>query len=338
MASILGSLIRNATRKDGDRLNIISFPTHESYQSSLAGTNADFWLWRGEGIKDWCTSYRQLPKNHHLLDPNKGDEQIPVDVNIDAILSQNPAGQFPVAYKLSKNLHVPLITITHTLPPPNADANYLQQIKNMRGDENIFISEFSRDAWGWGESEARVIHHGIDSEKLFKPNPRKTRDKHILSVVNDWRNRDWCCNFSGWERVTKGLPVKVLGDNPGLSQPAKSLTDLINNYQGSLVFLNTSTISPVPTALLEAAACGCAIVSTSNCMIPEIFTNGKDSYLTNDDKAMRIYLEKLLADPALAQKMGSAARETVRTKFGLDKFVQNWDMVLRESSNLIFKG
>ncbi len=321
MASIIGSILKSATREDGDRLNILTFPTHESYQSGLAGTNADFWLWRGEGIKDWNPQYRQLPKNHHLLDPNRGDGQIPLDVNFDAILSQNPEGQFPVAFKLSKSLHVPLITITHTLPPPNIPPQYLEQMKTLKGDINVFISEYSRNAWGWGD-DAKVIHHGIDTDKLFKPNPRKQREKHILSVVNCWKDRDWCCNYSGWERVTKGLPVKVLGDNPGLSSPANTLTELINTYQGAQVFLNTSTISPVPTALLEAASCGCAIVSTSNCMIPEIFTTGKDAYLTNDEKAMRIYLEKLLNDPDLAKRMGETARKTVQARFGIDAFVK----------------
>lgn len=337
MASLLGSVIRNATRKPGDRLNIISWPTHESYQASMANVNADFWLWRGEGIKDWNNSYRQLPRNHHLLDPNKGEDQLPPDVNFDCILSQNPAGQFPVAYKLSKVLHLPLVTITHTLPPPTVPYGYLEEVKQMRGDVNVFISEFSRNVWGWTDDEAEVIHHGIDT-KLFKPNERKQREKHILSVVNCWKDRDWCCNYSGWERVTKNLPTKVLGDNPGLSSPAKSLTELISTYQGSRIFLNTSTISPVPTSLLEAAACGCAIVSTSNCMIPEIFTHDKNAFLTNDEKAMRIYLERLLADPGLAKKMGDEARKVVEEKFGLSAFVANWDAILQKTSNLVFKG
>jgi glycosyltransferase involved in cell wall biosynthesis len=73
-------------------------------------------------------------------------------------------------------------------------------------------------------------------------------------------------------------------------------------------------------------------------MIPEIFSNGKDAYLTNDERAMRIYLEKLLADPGLAQKMGEAARRTVQEKFALKNFVNNWNNVLEEASNLVFKG
>jgi glycosyltransferase involved in cell wall biosynthesis len=274
------------------------------------------------------------------LDPSKGDEQLPVDVNFDCILSQNNFAHFHIAQKLSKFLHLPIVSLTHTLPPPNdvSNYNYLDRVKQMSGDVNVFISEFSRASWGWNEDNAKVVHHGIDTERLFKPNPRKQREKHILSVVNDWKNRDWCCGYSIWERATKGLPVKVLGDNPGLSEPAKSLTDLINNYQGSRIFLNTSTVSPVPTSLLEAASCGCAIVSTNTCMIPEIFSNGKDAYLTNDERAMRIYLEKLLADPGLAQKMGEAARRTVQEKFALKNFVNNWNNVLEEASNLVFKG
>ena len=120
------------------------------------------------------------------------------------------------------------------------------------------------------------------------------REPICLSVVNDWANRDWCCGFTIWQGVTKGLPVSVLGDTPGLSKPASSFDKLVRAYQSSRIFLNTSTISPVPTSLLEAMACGCAVVSTATCMIPEIIKNGVNGFISNDEEELKEMLVELL--------------------------------------------
>lgn len=336
MSTTLGSVIRRAVRKPGDRLNVLSFPTHESYQNCLSSVNAEFYLFRGQGIKDWNPAYRTLPKNHHLLDSQKGERQLPLDVDFDVVLSQNLAGQFPVAYQVSKKLHIPLINLTHTLPPPGQPPQYIEQAKSMKGDINIFISDFNRSEWGWSEDEAVVLHHGIDTG-LFKPG-RGERQERILSVVNDWINRDWCCGYKTWERLSKFFPGQtyVLGDTPGLSKPAKSTFELVKAYQESRIFLNTSTVSPVPTALMEAMAAGCACVSTATCMIPTIIQNGVNGFITNDEKEMRQYLQTLLDNPDLAAKLGAAARQTIEEKFSIGEFVKNWDAVLEKAASLPF--
>ena len=119
----------------------------------------------------------------------------------------------------------------------------------------------------------------------------------------------------------------VLGDTPGLSVAAQSTEHLIQEYCSSRIFLNTSLISPVPTCLLEAMACGCAIVTTSTCMIPEIIKNGENGYISNDPIKLREYVERLLSDEKLATKLGLAARETIINNFSLDNFVNKWNEV-----------
>ena len=53
MHAALSSVIRSATRKDGERLNIITFPTHERYQSNMADVNANFYLINHPKMKKW---------------------------------------------------------------------------------------------------------------------------------------------------------------------------------------------------------------------------------------------------------------------------------------------
>lgn len=147
-----------------------------------------------------------------------------------------------------------------------------------------------------------------------------------------------CCNFSGWQRTTKGLPTLVVGDTPGLSEPAKTVEELVSYYRDSTIFLNTSTVSPVPTALLEAMACGCAVVSTATCMIPEVITDGHDGFISNDEGVLRSKLEFLLNNPSECRRLGYNARQTILKRFNKETFISKWNSIFDEAANIIYTG
>jgi hypothetical protein len=327
MLNPMSYIMRQAKRKTNEPLNILTCPTHERYESGLCLTGHNFYACQAQGIKTWNTNYAPLPNNYTLLDPQLGKKQVPIYVEFDLVLSQNKFGQFQMLYPLAKEMNIPLISLEHTLPVPHWTQQQRAQLREMRGHINVFISEYSLDQWQWDDrNDTTVIHHMVDTDVF---NPIETpRQSHILSVVNDWINRDWCCNFQGWQRITKDLPVKVIGDTPGLSLPAGQ-NELLDAYRNAKIFLNTSTISPVPTSLLEAMACGCACVSTATCMIPEIIEDGVNGFISNDENVLRKKCELLLNDNNLAKKLGYEASKTVKEKFSKERFIAQWDHIFR---------
>lgn len=335
--SPVSTILRQATRKLDEPLNILTFPTHERYETGLCMTGHNFYAYRGEGIKDWNSTYAKLPDNYTLLDPSYGINQLFMDVDLDLVLCQNKLAHYEVSKQVSDALNLPLICLTHVLPPKEWGTQHLAELRSMRGHYNVFISEYSRDVWGWNEEDSIVIHHGIDTE-LFTGDWSTEREPHILSVVNDWINRDWACGYQLWGSISKGLPTKVVGDTPGLSSPAKDVNELAEIYRTSRIFLNTSLVSPVPTSLLEAMSAGCAVVSTATCMIPEIIEDGKNGYISNDASKLKKHLEHLLVDDARCKRIGLEAQKTVREKFSMDKFVQKWDNLFKEAANMIYVG
>lgn len=334
MSNQIGSILRAATRKAGEPLRILTFPTHERYQSGLAKCNAVFYMFRSKNVKDWNSTYAPLPSNHILLNPARNDNQLPPEIDFDLVLSQSKFGQFQIAKQVARQLHLPLVSLEHTLPGSDWSVSQIESLRAVRGDINVFISDFSRKAWRWDDGE--VIHHGVDSE-VFSPAP-VNKKAHALSVVNDWVNRDWCCGFSFWRQATDGIPVFAVGDTPGLSKPASSVVDLVNRYREAEVFVNTSLVSPVPTALLEAMSCGCAVVSTATCMIPEVIEHGVNGLLAKDPAEMRSHLQLLLGDASLRKTLGENARQTVLERFSMGKFVSAWDGVFHRAAKIVFKG
>jgi glycosyltransferase involved in cell wall biosynthesis len=126
-----------------------------------------------------------------------------------------------------------------------------------------------------------------------------------------------------------------VGETPGLSKPAKNMDELIQFYNTSRIFLNTSTASPLPMSLLEAMSCGCACVSAATCLIPDVIEHGVDGYLcpVNKPEKFKEYLNLLLTNPDHATEIGKNARLKVQKMFGLDKFVENWHNTFREILN-----
>ena len=323
------------SRAQDRKINILTAPTHERYETNLSKCNVNFFAIRHKSVKDWDESFSKKPDNYHLLPVSNSFEDIvasiPDEVDIDLILSQNKFGQYQLLKRLSNLLQCPLISLEHTLPLTFYKGNesygwptgQLNELRNMNGDVNVFISEMSKNTWLYDYSPNNVvIEHGVDTE-LFSP--KGVKKKVCLSVVNDWINRDIFCGYKVWCELIEGFPAKVLGKTEGLSKVAKTIDELVQAYQESLIFVNTSQISPIPSSLLEAMSCGCAPVSTATCMIPEIIENGVNGFCSNDVEYLKGCLSFLLKNPDKAIEMGERARQTVIDRFPLDRFVKNWE-------------
>lgn len=309
-------------------LNILTFNTHERYQSQLAKTGHNFYAFMHEGAKAWFPGHGERPENYYVLPTNT----VP-SIDFDIILSQSKFGQYQIASQINSVLRLPLVSLEHTLPIPNWPVAQLDAMRNMVGDINVFISDYSAKQWNL-DAPYVVIKHSIDSDR-YKPEPNIERLPHVISVVHDFINRDYCCNYSGWKRITSGIQTRVIGDTPGLSKQSSSEQNLIQEYQSSQVFLNTSTISPIPTALLEAMSCGCAVVTTATCMIPEIIQNGVNGFISNDEETLRGYIRLLLDDANLREELGNNARKTVIEKFSESAFVNSWNQVFDHAYGVI---
>ena len=322
--------ILNKVNRSKDKYNILTFDTHERYQSQLAKTGHNFYSFRYDGCKECDESYAKLPENYYILPKNA----IISGLDIDIILSQSKFGQFQAATQIQKVLGVPILSLEHTLPIPSWPEEQLAALRSMIGSSNVFISEYSVKKWDM-KCPASVVHHSVDSA-TFKPTGIEQR-VDVLSVVNEFPQRDYCCNYEGWQRVVSKFQaeskiIDVIGNGneaiPNIQGGvASGMEDLVSRYNGCKVFLNTSTISPVPTSLLEAMSCGCAVVSTATCMIPEIIENGVNGFLSNDEEELKSYIEKLLNDEELRGRLGNAARETVLKDFSEEKFINNWNRI-----------
>jgi hypothetical protein len=315
-------IIDSCNKQKKEKYNILTFPTHERYETQLAKTGHNFYSFHLENLKKWNSDQIDVPINYFIMP--EGDTCAYIEY--DFILSQSKFWQFQAAQQIQKMINVPIISLEHTLPTPQTiPQQHLEAMRNMCGDINVFISEYSAKEWNISDQNIEIIHHGINTAEFI--DMELEREDHILSVANDFVKRDYCLNYSGWKRVTNGLKTKLIGDTEGLSKAAESTLELVTEYNKCGVYFNSSTLSPIPTSLLEAMSCGCPVVSTATCMIPEIIENGVNGFISNDENELRSRLEYLLYNKDFAKQMGQKARETIQTKFPENVFVDKWNSI-----------
>jgi glycosyltransferase involved in cell wall biosynthesis len=315
--------LANSGKKE--KYNILTFPTHERYETQLCKTGHNFYSFRMNGQKEWNKEQSPVPENYYIM---------PLDnvvrfVDFDFILVQSKFWQYQVAAQIQKTVPVPVIILEHTLPTPaTMSQQNIQAMQQMLGLINVFISDFSRNAWGISEN-SRVIHHGLDLE-TFKPTEEE-KENYVLTVANDFKNRDFCLNYEGWQRITKGIKTKLVGEGNGEGTAVcKTTEEVVSEYNKCSVYLNTTTLSPIPMSLLEAMACGCPVVSTATCMIPEVIENGVNGFISNDEEELNQYVNTLLKDESLRKKMGENARKTIAESFSEENFIKNWNQTFSQ--------
>jgi len=332
--SPIANITRAATRKEGEPLNILCNSIHEAYQTSISKCNANFYIFQHPHCKKWNTTYRPLPPNFIQLKEELKQNQIPPYVDFDLVLIESVFGHFQIMKPIADAMHVPTLRLEHTSRMPWWDDDKMRELKNLKADTNVFISAQSRSDW-WFEEDALVIEHGIDTQEFCVGAQERVGG---ISVANDFKNRGNILGFEEWKYIVKDLPIKLLGATPGISNPAGSVGELVSHYQSALAFVNTSIFSPIPMSLLEAAACGCAIISTATCAIPDIFTHADNAFLSNDPQELRGYFQHCLAHPEVAIEMGKKARKVIEDRFGLERFVGEWNEVFIRAASVPYLG
>lgn len=233
-----------------DKLNILCSLTHESFESNLALTGHNFYSLKYHDLKDWNT-YREVPKNYHIYNA----ENFPGHIQFDLVLTQTKFGQFQRLAPLAQYAGIPLISIEHTTSE-HLNPQTVDQASKMRGHVNVFISEDQIPKWKMTDANNVVIRHCVDDSFVNSPYIKvEDRQNHILSIANDYIGRNVPLNFDLWKKLVQGLPFRVRGDTKGLSIACNNVEELISEYGNARIFLNTSRYSPIPSVLLEAAAC-----------------------------------------------------------------------------------
>jgi glycosyltransferase involved in cell wall biosynthesis len=114
---------------------------------------------------------------------------------------------------------------------------------------------------------------------------------------------------------TKKVHIQYLGQIPNWQIPIE-----INRSQ---IFILPSSSEGHPKALIEAMACGAAVIGTDVPGIREIIIHGKTGWLSPVDiDSLKIAINSLLVNPSLRSELGRNARQFICDNYSLEQITE----------------
>jgi glycosyltransferase involved in cell wall biosynthesis len=144
-----------------------------------------------------------------------------------------------------------------------------------------------------------------------------------------------CAVSSSWRRAARPAPSHCL-DTKAAAEPSAATPNLKNRiffagYQPDIgpllatcdVLIHPATREPLGRVILEAMAAGKPVVAVNAGGPAEIIRHEQDGLLTASDAPDELAAAalRLIRDPALAERLGAAARQRVRADFDIRRTV-----------------
>jgi glycosyltransferase involved in cell wall biosynthesis len=197
-------------------------------------------------------------------------------------------------------------------------------------ERNAVPSRFLQDVFAGFGIRSEVIPNIVDVDR-FRFRARTPLRPNILSTRNFEPLYNVSCTLRAFRLVQDRYPDATLtlvgagSEDQRLRDLARELgiasirfagrvaPEEIWRYYGEAdIYLQTPDIDNMPSSVLEAFASGCAVVSTNAGGVPAILADEKHGLLVEcgDHQAAAERMLRLLANPALAERLTAAGRES----------------------------
>lgn len=199
----------------------------------------------------------------------------------------------------------------------------------------VHVTAFNALVWDCGRAPVRVVEHGVpDPGHLYRGDRAD-----VAAVVNEPVRRGRAVGADLLVGLADRLPLRVFGMGtdaleplaPGLRGRTADLDQaaLHAAMAGSRAYLHPFRWTSLGLALVEAMTVGMPVLALATTATPEAVPAAA-GLVTCDVDALVAQGRRWLDDPDEARAAGEAARAHALHRFGLDRFLSDWQQVLEE--------
>jgi glycosyltransferase involved in cell wall biosynthesis len=249
------------------------------------------------------------------------------EAQIDAVILQRPVELERLACEWLGDRRPPTIYVEH-----NAPQGRIAEMRHPAADRDdvtvVHVTHFNDLFWDCGSTRTRVIEHGV-----VDPGYRYTgQTPRAAVVINEARRRarvtgtDLLDRFAG-----DGVPIDLFGiDAEALGGvddvPQHRLHDEMARRR---VYLHPIRWTSLGLSLIEAMHLGMPVVALATTEAPEAVPAAAGVLSTSVERLTEA-ARGFLGDADRAREAGVAAREAALRRFGVQRFLDDWDELLEE--------
>lgn len=220
---------------------------------------------------------------------------------------------------------VPAVFVEHNAP--QGRVNEMRHPAADRPDLTLVHVTFFNDLfWDAGSTPTRVIEHGV-----VDPGRRYTGElPRAAVVINEAARRRRVTGTDLLERLGADVPLDLFGIKTeplgGRDLPQAALHDEMARRR---VYVHPIRWTSLGLSLIEAMHLGMPVVALATTEVPEAVPPEAGVVSTRPDvlaEAARLFVD----DPDRARAAGQAARASALGRYGLDRFLADWDGLLEE--------
>ena len=102
-------------------------------------------------------------------------------------------------------------------------------------------------------------------------------------------------------------------------------------FSQSDIYINTTTVESFGIAVMEAAAAGLCIITTSVGELPHLWIDEEEALLvpSNDPQAMAVAVRRILTEPGLASRLSKNAHEKAM-QYDWSVIIPQWEVIVQE--------
>ena len=193
----------------------------------------------------------------------------------------------------------------------------------------VHVTAFNQLMWDNGDVVTRVIDHAV----IVPPEVHYTGElDRGLVVANGLGSRGRRLGADLVERVRQRVPLDIVGMGSealgGLGEvPVTELPALMARYR---FLFHPARWTSLGLTVCEAMSVGVPVVGLATTELVTVIENGCSGLVDTDVEVLERGMRRLLADPDEARRLGENGGRVARRRFGIERFVRDWDRLLHE--------
>jgi glycosyltransferase involved in cell wall biosynthesis len=194
----------------------------------------------------------------------------------------------------------------------------------------VQVSHFNALMWDTGPNPVRVIEHAVPPPP---PGIRWTGElERGIVVVNDLATRGRRLGLDLVLDLRERVPLDLVGLRSeavgGLGPVDRG--ELPAFEAAYRFFFHPARYTSLGLAVVEAMLVGMPVVAPATTEIVTVIEDGRSGIIGTDPARLEAGMRALLADRALAERLGAAGREVAERRFSLERFGRDWEALFAD--------